>query len=251
MSDKKPIIGVTADSYIVDHQAYQLVGDKYLHAITDVVGGIPFVLPVISELAQYPALIDKLDGILLTGSDSNVHPHYYNDTKHYKNMLLDTERDSFVLSLIPLILKQRLPVMAICRGFQEMNVALGGSLHQMVHEVKGMQDHRENGDIPRIMRYEPVHAINVVPGGLLERLLNKRRLYVNSLHSQGIKTIAPKVRVEAYADDGLVEAISLPNAKGFALAVQWHPEWQVVHTPMYKILFDAFRTACRNHMKAK
>lgn len=248
MNIRKPIIGVTADSYLIDQQSYCIVGEKYLRAITDVVEGIPFVLPPIPELAGYHELLDSLDGLLLTGSDSNVHPNHYNESKHYENMMLDPKRDHLVLPLITAALQKGLPILAICRGFQEMNVALGGSLYQMVHEVEGLFDHRENSNLPKVMRYEPAHPINIVSGGLLKDLINSSRIYVNSLHSQGIKAVAPSLRVEAFSDDGLVEAFSLPDTRGFNIAVQWHPEWEVLTNPLHRVLFDAFRSACCGYM---
>jgi putative glutamine amidotransferase len=144
-----------------------------------------------------------------------------------------------------------LPLFAVCRGFQEMNVAFGGTLWQKVQELPGMRDHRENKEDPLDVQYAPVHEVDLVAGGLLHRIAGADRVVVNSLHSQGVQTLGEGLDVEARAPDGLVEGFSVRSAPGFALAVQWHPEWQVMKNPFSRALFAAFGEAARAHAKGR
>ena len=154
-------------------------------------------------------------------------------------------RDANTLNIVPLAIEMKIPVLAVCRGLQEVNVALGGSLHQKVHETPGFNDHREDKDAPLDVQYGPAHAIDLAPGGLLARIAGADVATVNSLHGQGIRTLAPGCVVEARARDGLIEAIRLDAPDPFLLAVQWHPEWKVRENPFYLGIFQAFADACR------
>ena len=145
----------------------------------------------------------------------------------------------------------RVPVFGICRGIQEINVALGGSLHQLVHEVEGRRDHRSPKSPDTDVNYAPAHDVDIVEGGLLHRLLGERRVSVNSLHAQGVDRLAPRARLEALADDGQIEAFSVPDAPGFALALQWHPEHRALENPASMKVFDAFADACRERAGAR
>ena len=140
-----------------------------------------------------------------------------------------------------------IPVLGICRGFQEMNVAFGGSLHQKVHETGPFMDHREDDSLPLEGQYAPSHPVHIQPGGVLAGLGLASEIQVNSIHGQGVERLAPGLCVEALAPDGLIEAVSVPQGKGFALGVQWHPEWQVSSNPDYLAIFQAFGDACRKH----
>ena len=171
-------------------------------------------------------LIDGLDGVLLTGSPSNVEPHHYEGDDSRPGTAHDPARDATTLPLIRHSIDRGVPLFAICRGLQEVNVALGGTLHQLVHEVEGRRDHRSPKSPDTDVNYAPAHDVDIVEGGLLDRLLGKRRVTVNSLHAQGVDRLAPRARLEAVADDGQVEAFSVPDAPAFALALQWHPEHQ-------------------------
>ena len=182
--------------------------------------------------------------MLLTGSPSNVHHTRFREGVHDTSLPLDPERDAATLPLIPLALARGLPLFAVCRGFQEVNVALGGSLHQAVQEVAGMQDHRDDDNAPLAVQYGPAHEVFVEPGGVLATAGLPARFMVNSLHGQGVSRLADGLRVEARAADGLVEAFSLPAAPGFNLGVQWHPEWQAASNPVSMVLFKTFGVAC-------
>jgi putative glutamine amidotransferase len=164
--------------------------------------------------------------------------------------LHDPERDATSLPLIPAAVAAGVPVLGLCRGLQEMNVAFGGTLWQRVHEVPGYQDHRENKDEPLERQYADAHEVLLEPRGMLQAIAGKDRVRVNSLHSQGIRDLAPGLAVEARATDGLIEAFRVTAARAFALAVQWHPEWRVMNNPFSTALFAAFGRAARQRSAA-
>jgi putative glutamine amidotransferase len=185
--------------------------------------------------------------VLLTGSPSNVHPSHFGEAVHDESLPLDPERDAWTLPLIRLALARGLPLLAICRGTQETNVALGGTLHQAVQEQPGLNDHRADGSQPAAVQYGPSHPVDVVPGGLLASITGRASFEVNSVHGQGIKQLAAGLRVEAVAPDGLVEAFSVPSAPGFNLCLQWHPEWQAAGNPVSMAMLRAFGEAVRQY----
>ena len=203
----------------------------------------PLIVPS-AQLDEIDALLDLADGVLLTGSQSNVHPSHFGETVHDPGLPLDAQRDDWVLALIPRALARGVPLFGICRGFQETNVALGGSLHQAVQEVEGQHDHRAPKDAPAEQAYGLAHAVVVEPGGVLGSMLDVPSFGVNSVHGQGVKRLADGLRVEARAPDGLIEAFSVERAAGFNLCVQWHPEWQAADNPISVRLFQAFGAAC-------
>ncbi len=202
------------------------------------------MIPALGEGLDPRALLANVDGLLLTGSLSNVEPHRYDGEPSLPGTLHDPERDQTTLPLIGRALKAGVPLLALCRGFQEVNVALGGTLHQRVHEVPGYGNHKENPDDPVEIQYGPAHFVNLCDGGLLRTLAGTGRVEVNSLHSQGVARLAGGVTVEAVADDGLVEAFRV-DVDSFALAIQWHPEWRVTENPFSSAIFKAFGDACR------
>jgi len=194
---------------------------------------------------EIDALLDLAHGVLLTGSASNVHPRHFGEDLHDPELMLDVVRDTWTLPLIPKAIERGLPLLAICRGFQETNVAFGGTLHQAVQEVPGHRDHRAPADGNAEQQYACSHPVTVIPGGVLESIVEQSSIEVNSIHAQGVNRLAPGLRVEARAPDGLVEAFSMPQAPGFNLCVQWHPEWQAANNPLSLRLFEAFGNACR------
>ncbi|MCU1718061.1 gamma-glutamyl-gamma-aminobutyrate hydrolase family protein [Pseudomonas sp. 5P_3.1_Bac2] len=242
---RQPIIGVSACTKLLGHNIYHTAGDKYLQAVVQVAEAMPLIIPALGTQVDQAFLLEQFDGLLFTGSPSNVEPHHYAGPASEPGTPHDPARDSTTLSLIKAAVAQGIPVLGICRGFQEMNVAFGGTLHQKVHEVAGYMDHREPEGLPAEAQYGLRHALHIQPGGVLAGLGLAAQIQINSIHGQGVERLAPGLRVEALAPDGLIEAFSVDGAKSFALGVQWHPEWQVRSNPNYLAIFQAFGEACR------
>jgi len=223
----------------------QTVGEKYIRAVVDGAQCLPVLVPSLEPALDLRATLAELDGLLLTGAYSNIEPHHYSDEPSWEGNLHDPVRDANTLSILPLAIELRVPVLAVCRGLQEVNVALGGSLHQKVHETPGFNDHREDKHAALDVQYGPAHDIELAADGILHRIAGADVAIVNSLHGQGINKLAPGCVVEARARDGLIEAIRLDAPEPFLLAVQWHPEWKVRENPFYLGIFQAFAQACR------
>lgn len=231
--------------------AYHLAQEKYLTAALEAAGGLPLIIPALGAELALEELLRLVDGLLFTGSPSNVEPHHYEGEPSARGTLHDPQRDATTLPLIPKAIAAGVPVLGICRGFQEMNVAFGGSLWQQLHTVPGHFDHREHPKQPLEEQYGPAHEVLLEPQGMLRRLAGAERVRVNSLHGQGIRELAPGLSVEARAPDGVIEAFRVTGAKSFALALQWHPEWQVTRNPFSSALFAAFGEACRARADSK
>jgi len=225
-----------------DHP-FHVAGDKYVRAVAQGAGATPLLVPALGDVLDIPDLVGRLDGILVTGSPSNVEPHHYGAPPSAEGTLHDPARDSTTLPLLRAAIGTGVPLLGICRGLQEMNVALGGTLHAAVHDVPGLNDHREDDSDPLEVQYGPSHPVRLTPGGRLAGLVGRQEVRVNSLHGQGIARLAPGLAIEATAPDGLVEAIRVEAAPAFALAVQWHPEWRFWEDPLSAALFAAFGTA--------
>jgi putative glutamine amidotransferase len=242
----RPVVLVPACNRTIGQHPFHVAGKKYIDAVR-LASCQPLVVPG-AEPDEIDALLDIADGILLTGSQSNVHPSHFGEPVHDSRLPLDALRDDWVLALIPRALARGVPLLGICRGFQETNVALGGSLHQAVQDVEGRNDHRAPKDVPAEQAYGLAHAVVVEPGGVLASVLasviDSASFEVNSVHGQGVNRLADGLRVEARAPDGLVEAFSIEHARGFNLCVQWHPEWQAADNPVSVRLFQAFGAAC-------
>lgn len=247
MNAFKPLVTINACVRKQGEHPFHMAGEKYLRGVIDGAGALPVMVPALGDI-DLDDLLERVDGVLLTGSPSNIEPHHYGGAPSASESLLDTlydrQRDAFNLPLIRRAIELDVPLLAICRGFQELNVALGGSLHQCVHQVPGYHDHREPTNQPVSVQYAAHQPLQVLPGGLLQAAGLPARCLVNSVHGQGIERLATALRVEAVADDGLVEAVSVRDAS-FALGVQFHPEWQVTAHPHYLAIFRAFGTACR------
>lgn len=239
-----PLVGIPTDRKQIDAHVFFATDEEYVHAVVEGAQALPVLWPSLVPVLPRRQLLESVDGVLLTGAVSNIEPHHYSDEPSYEGNLHDPARDSNTLPLVKLAVEMGVPLLAICRGFQEINVALGGTLYQKVHEQPGMLDHRENRDASLDEQYAPVHAIDIVPDGLLARIAGTATARVNSLHGQGIARLANGLKVEATAPDGLVEAFSLPGA-GFVLALEWHPEWDVASNPLNMAIFRAFGDACR------
>lgn len=242
---RKPIVGIPADRRVYTGHPFHMVGEKYLAAVAQAAEAVPLMIPVLDDMPDLEALLAHVDGILLSGSYSNVEPHHYNGEPSAAGTLHDPHRDAVTLPLARLVLEKGVPLFAICRGYQELNVALGGTLHQRVHEVPGYHNHLESPDDPREVQYGPSHPVTLMEGGLLRDLMGEETMMVNSLHGQGIARLADGLVVEAVADDGLIEAFRVDDTPGFNLAVQWHPEWRATENELSKAMFKAFGDACR------
>jgi putative glutamine amidotransferase len=255
-----PLVGIPCDIFDKGLHPFHGVGEKYINAVAHGAGAMPLLIPglgagrdlePISELLPAERLLDSLDGLFLTGSPSNVQPLHYGGAPSAEGTAHDPQRDDTTLPLIRLAIERGLPLLCVCRGLQELNVVLGGTLHQRVQELPGMLDHREDKQASREQQYADAHEILIEEGGALARLTPLRSVRVNSLHAQGIDRLAPGLRVEARAPDGLIEAVSVQGSAGFALAVQWHPEWRFRENPFNGALLAAFGEAVRSHWRAK
>jgi putative glutamine amidotransferase len=243
-STRAPFVLIPCDNRMLGGHAFHVLGRKYSDAVHDAAGCHPLLLPTGGD-PDLAAFLDLADGILLTGSPANVHPMHFGQSIRDTELPLDQERDDVTLPLVRLAIERALPLLAICRGLQETNVALGGTLLQAVHEEPGRFDHRADPQSGADAQYRPSHPVDIVAGGELDRILGVRQLQVNSLHGQAIDQLAPGLRVEARARDGTIEAVHISAHPGFALAVQWHPEWKVLEDPASTALFGAFGEACR------
>ncbi|WP_029351889.1 gamma-glutamyl-gamma-aminobutyrate hydrolase family protein [Bosea sp. 117] len=250
----RPVIGVVSDVKVVGTQVVHGVTEKYIYAVARGAQAMPVLLPgTISavdadmqpERMVVDEMLDLVDGIFLPGSPSNVAPHHYGDLPHDPPLPADPHRDDISLPLIRACLERGVPIFGVCRGFQEMNVALGGTLFQKLYEQPGRFDHREDSSRDIEGQYATAHEVALEPGGLLETLAGAPRWSVNSLHGQGIARLAPGVAVEARADDGTIEAFRVPDTPGFNLAIQWHPEWRFWQDKLSTAVFTAFGAAAR------
>jgi putative glutamine amidotransferase len=251
-TDQKPLIGIVADLNRRPTHPVHSVGDKYLDAVTAGADALAFIIPALidrpggafTDVADVDQVLDRLDGLFLTGATSNVNPAHYGATLADPQSPADPARDHVSLAMARGAIRRGMPVLGVCRGFQEINVALGGTLHQEVHNTPGLQDHRENSGDPLEVQYGPAHAVALAPGGVLNRLAGALSVDVNSLHGQGVDRLAPGLVVEATAPDGLIEAYR-GEGSGFLLAVQWHPEWQFRANPLSVGIFRSFGEAAR------
>jgi putative glutamine amidotransferase len=237
---------IPCDNRMIGGQYYHALGRKYADAVRLGAACLPLITPT-GGAGDYLPYLDLADGILLTGSPANVHPSHFGQDVHNPALPLDPERDSVTLPLVRQAIQRGLPLLAICRGHQELNVALGGSLHQAIHELPGKNDHREPADLDLAQQYAPAHTVSVVAGGRLHGIVQTDQITVNSLHGQGVDRLAAGLRAEALSPDGIVEAVSIRNHPGFSLGLQWHPEWQVMSNPVSVAIFRAFGDACREY----
>jgi putative glutamine amidotransferase len=246
MPARRPIVGIVCDHRMVGAHPFHIAGEKYIAAVRDGSGALPFLIPVLPEPIAPDEILDSIDGLLFTGSPSNVSPKRYGGPAPRTGVMQDEHRDATALPLLEAAIARGTPVLCICRGFQELNVALGGTLHQHVQEVPGRMDHREKESDALEARYAPVHDMQVAPDGLLASIVAEPGFRVNSLHSQGIDHLAPALHADASAPDGTIEAVSMPGAKGFLLGVQWHPEWRWRESDASRAIFSAFGDALRD-----
>ncbi|SEL45039.1 gamma-glutamyl-gamma-aminobutyrate hydrolase [Colwellia chukchiensis] len=249
-SNSKPVVGITCCSTLNGIHHQQVVGDKYIRALIEGSDVIPVLIPGFGE--QMAAILPHLDGLYLTGSYSNMEPHHFGGDDLGVEMPRDPNRDTTNLYLLKQAVELKMPVFGICRGFQEMNVALGGTLHQQLFTLDNMMEHRENKSLTIDEQYSLAHELTLNPQGVLAEIMaGELTQQVNSLHGQGVAKLAPPLKVEASAPDGLVEAFSLADNSSFYLGVQWHPEWKIQQQPFYAAIFKRFGEACRHFQEIK
>jgi putative glutamine amidotransferase len=243
MPRKKPIVGIPCDHRMIGPHPFHAVGEKYIVAVRDGADALPLLIPVLETPIDIEEILETVDGILLTGSPSNVAPKRYGGPSPREGVLQDERRDATTLPLIRAIIDHGTPLLAVCRGFQELNVAHGGTLHQHVEEVPGRMDHREDKTASLDVQYAPIHDVTL--SGTFARIAGTGTVRVNSLHGQGIDRLGAGLLAEAVAPDGQIEGVRVKDAKAFALGVQWHPEWRFWENDFSKRLFAAFGEAMR------
>jgi putative glutamine amidotransferase len=247
---KRPVVGVIANAHRVERRfTAQIVGERNLRAVAEVCGALPVIFAGSPDITDIGALLEVVDGVLLTGARANVHPTRFQTEAHPKHEPYDEARDALALTLVEVCVARGVPIFGVCRGFQEMNVAFGGSLHPEIRELPGRMNHRmprlETGEIhpdPAVI-FADRHDVHLVPGGAFAQLFGKETIRVNSLHGQGILEPGKRIVVEGVAEDGTIEAIRIADAPGFALGVQWHAEHDAQRNPVNRALFQAFGEA--------
>ncbi len=253
---RRPVVGVIGNAYRVENRFQtQMVGERNLRAVTDVAGALPLMFAGSPEITDIGALLDVVDGVILTGARANVHPTRFKTEPHEKHEPYDIHRDDIALALTEACVARGVPIFGICRGLQEMNVAFGGSLHPEIREIPGRMNHRmprlENGEIhpdPTVV-FADRHDVHLTPGGTFANLLGCETIRVNSLHGQGILEPGERVVIEGIAEDGTIEAIRIADAASFALGVQWHAEYDPQRNPINRKLFEAFGEALKAHKR--
>ena len=231
IAGRRAVVGISACSKQLDPHPFYIVGEKYVNAVVKGADATPLLIPPLGASLDLDRVLESVDGILLTGSPTNLEPHHYGAKSDHSVPPHDPERDATTLPLIKRAVERAVPLLAICRGYQEVNVAFGGTLRPRVQECEGMLDHREDRTLALDRRYAPAHEVCLSRDGLLAGLAGTDRVMVNSLHGQGVAQLGAGLRVEAVAPDNLIEAFTVEATGAFALAVQWHPEWKVTENP--------------------
>ncbi|MEK1893916.1 MAG: gamma-glutamyl-gamma-aminobutyrate hydrolase family protein [Rhizobium sp.] len=247
----KPIVAVPADIRTFDGASWHAVQHQYVRAALNAAGVMAFIIPAFEEGYGTDAILDRVDGVLVSGSASNVHPSYYGATATDADGPFDIARDATSLPLIRRAIDRAIPLLAICRGIQELNVALGGTLASEIQDQPGIWDHRKPADVDRDGMYAIRQSVFVKEGSCIAGIVGPGEIKVNSLHRQAIAKTAPRLQVEAVAEDGTIEAVSVIDAPAFAVGVQWHPEyWAETDKPSNQI-FTAFGDAVRAYAAGK
>jgi putative glutamine amidotransferase len=248
----KPIVGIIGNAHLInDEYPVQAVGVSNIEAVAELTGAIPLVVPAIPRVAAVAELVEACAGFVLTGGRPNVHPSHWGEAPTEKHGSFDPDRDAVTLPLIHECVARGVPIFGICRGFQEVNVAFGGTLDPEIREIPGRMNHRMPPDGTLEEKFALRHVVRLAQGGTFHGILGAPEVMVNSLHGQGIRTQAPRVRIEGWAPDDTPEALVVEDAPGFALAVQWHPEWNAATDPVSRPLFQAFGQAVSRTQAAR
>ena len=244
---KKPVVGIIANYFLINDQyPAQATGRMNIDAIAEVSGAIPLIIPSLPNSISLPDIMAICDGFLFTGARPNVHPEEYGHEETEAHGEFDRDRDRTVLPLIRACVDAGQPILGVCRGFQEFNVAMGGTLHPEIRDLPGRDNHRMPPDGTLAEKFEHRHLVHMKPGSPFNHIFGTDEVLVNSLHGQGIEEAGERVIIEGHAPDGTPEAITIEGASGFAMAVQWHPEYNAANDPVSKPLFEAFGDALVN-----
>ncbi|MEI4261630.1 gamma-glutamyl-gamma-aminobutyrate hydrolase family protein [Roseovarius sp. D0-M9] len=244
---KRPVIGIIGNQHVIeDRYPVHFVGRMNIEAVTQVAGGMPYIVPADPALVSVDELMEVCDGFVLTGARANIHPDHYGEDPTEAHGAFDPARDAITLPLVRACVERGQPIFGLCRGFQEINVAMGGTLHPEIRDLPGRDNHRMPPEGTLEEQYALRHLVSFADGGVFHRLMGAREVMTNTLHGQGIKTAGARIVVEGHAPDGTAEAIHVSGAPGFALAVQWHPEWKASEDPVSRPLFAAFGEAARH-----
>lgn len=244
---RQPIIAVTGDVRHFDNYTWHATPQTYLEAAVGVARVTPLIVPAFAERIDIEAILDRVDGVMATGSKTNVHPSHYDVAPSVAHEPFDEARDHTAIPLMRSAIERGIPVLAICRGFQELNVALGGSIATEIQEIEGRHDHRAANSDDQKVRFKIHQPIQVKPNSCLAEIIGSGRVEVNSLHRQAVERLARQLDVEAVAEDGTIEAVSVRDSRAFALGVQWHPEFWAAHDKPSRAIFEAFGEACKHH----
>ncbi len=257
MTTRRPVVGVIGGAVQVEGKfTAQRVGERNLRAVAEVAGALPLMFAGTPEITDIGALLEVVDGIVLTGARANVHPNRFGQEEDPRHEPYDHARDALALALAETCVARGVPLFGICRGFQEMNVAFGGSLHPEIRELPGRMNHRmprlPNGEIHPDLEviFADRHDVSLTPGGVFAKLLGCETIRVNSLHGQGILDPGARIVIEGVAEDGTIEAIRIDGAPGFALGVQWHAEHEAQRNPINRKLFEAFGAALAKYRQS-
>ncbi|WP_416899795.1 MAG: gamma-glutamyl-gamma-aminobutyrate hydrolase family protein [Minwuia sp.] len=254
MSTRRPLVGIAANTRAMEHFYLHGVAQYYVSSVLEFSGATPVMIPALEDVGAIADLVSTLDGVCLTGGASNMQPHLYGEEEEPESGERDPGRDATAMALVRETVEQGVPLLGICRGIQEMNVALGGSLWQHLKDAPGKFDHRRWRwrEEPMEVQLAPRHGIAIRRGSLLSQILDgAKEVKVNSLHGQGVKRVADRLMVEATAADGSIEAVSVRDSKAFALGVQWHAEYAPAEFPVHAAIFRAFGDACRQRRAAR
>ncbi len=258
MTTKKPVVGVIGSAHLAEGKyPAQRAGERNLRAVAEAAGALPLIFAGSPSITDIGALLDVVDGVLLTGARANVHPSHFGLEEDPRHEPYDRDRDALALMLAQACVARGVPLFGICRGFQEMNVAFGGSLHPEIRELPGKLNHRAprlaNGEMhpDHTVIFAERHEVRLTPGGVFARLLGAETIRVNSLHGQGILEPGDRIVIEGIAEDDTIEAIRIDGATGFALGVQWHAEYEPHANPVNRKLFEAFGAAVTKYQRAR
>ncbi len=242
----RPLIGIVGNYYVVnDDYPVQASGEMNIEAVSEICNSIAVIIPSIPINAKATELADICDGFVFTGGRPNVHPKFYGQKETLAHGIFDLNRDSVTLPLIKHCVQARKPILGICRGFQEFNVAFGGTLHPEIRDLPGRMNHRMPLEGTLEEKFAIRHRIELVDGGLFSKILNASQIMVNSLHGQGIDKTGERIILDGFASDGTPEALYIRDAEAFSLAVQWHPEWNAKKDEVSVSIFEAFGKALR------